>query len=281
MSCRKASTVSVITVGSRAKPASRISHAFANCLQCHSSRSMPSRLSTPNPKSQKRQSIPVPAAAAICASSRPSCAGNSRSTAPRRFRQRSGSTPHDADASPRHTRQHSPPVLALARPRRRSPRHAGSWRNHNQKTHNLVTQNARCSIVPQPTFRLRGKTGLAAASRHHRRTEARGQIPIPPAALLPPTSRDFVPWRFSDAGHWSPWIVPPSRHPKTCTNAEVIRYSRVFCGRQPRSATFIGLCGVSTPTSWTFEWSCRRVSYRVIRQLVLGSPTSIWRRRNR
>jgi hypothetical protein len=70
-------------------------------------------------------------------------------------------------------------------------------------------------------------------------------------------------------------------HLRFVPNAEVIRYSRVFCGRQPRSATFIGLCGVSTPTSRTFEWSCRRVSYRVIRQLVLGSPTSIWRRRNR
>jgi hypothetical protein len=119
------------------------------------------------PKSQKRQSILVPAAAATCASSRPSCAGNSRSTVPR---QRSGSTPHDADASPRHTRQHSPPVLALARQRRRLPRHAGLLRNHTQKTQNLVAQNARCSIVLQPTFRLRGKTGLAAASRHRRRT---------------------------------------------------------------------------------------------------------------
>ncbi len=153
-----------------AKPASRISHASANCLQCHSSRSMPSRLSTPSPKSQKRQSILVPAAAAACASSRPSCAGNSRSTVPRRFRQRSRSTPHDAGASPRRTEQHSPPALAPARQRRRLPRHAGLLRNHNEKTQNLVAQNARCSIVLQPTFRLRGKPGLAAASRHHRRT---------------------------------------------------------------------------------------------------------------
>jgi len=39
-----------------------------------------------------------------------------------------------------------------------------------KQTQNLVAQNARGSIVLQPTFRLRGKTGLAAASRHHRRT---------------------------------------------------------------------------------------------------------------
>jgi hypothetical protein len=50
------------------------------------------------------------------------------------------------------------------------PHHAGLLRNHNQKTQNLVAQNARCSIVLQPTFHLPGKTGLAAASRHHGRT---------------------------------------------------------------------------------------------------------------
>jgi hypothetical protein len=33
-----------------------------------------------------------------------------------------------------------------------------------------LAQNARCTIVLQPTFRLRGKTGLAAASPHPRRT---------------------------------------------------------------------------------------------------------------
>jgi hypothetical protein len=34
-----------------------------------------------------------------------------------------------------------------------------------------------------------------------------------------------VPWRFSDAGRWSAWIIPPSRHPKTCTET-VIRFPR-------------------------------------------------------
>src|SRR6266851_2768299 len=32
-----------------------------------------------------------------------------------------------------------------------------------------------------------------------------------------PTSRDFVPWRFSDAGRRSVWIASSCRHPKTCT----------------------------------------------------------------
>src|SRR5262249_33474634 len=170
MSCRKASTVSVIRVGSRANPASRISPASASCLQSHSSRSVPSRLSTPSPKSQKRQSILVPAAAAACASSRPSCAGNSRSTAARRFRQRSGSTPHDADASPRHTCQHSPPVVALARQRRRLPRHAGLLRNHKEKTQNLVAQNAlpldRTSTYVPPTWQNGSRCRFASSQAH-------------------------------------------------------------------------------------------------------------------
>src|SRR5882757_7809841 len=37
-----------------------------------------------------------------------------------------------------------------------------------------------------------------------------------------PTSRDFVPWRFSDAGRRTAWIASSCRHPKTCTEAEVI-----------------------------------------------------------
>src|SRR5262249_54047787 len=70
-------------------------------LAVRSSRSTPSRPPTqrlrqaPSPKSQIRQSISALAAAAACASSRPSCRGNSPSTGRRRFRRRSGSTPHD------------------------------------------------------------------------------------------------------------------------------------------------------------------------------------------
>ena len=31
------------------------------------------------------------------------------------------------------------------------------------------------------------------------------------------TSRDFVPWRFSDAGYRSAWLDRRCRRPKTCT----------------------------------------------------------------
>src|SRR5258705_12945367 len=33
------------------------------------------------------------------------------------------------------------------------------------------------------------------------------------------TSRDFVPWRFSDAGRRSAWIASSCRHPKTLYGA--------------------------------------------------------------
>jgi hypothetical protein len=43
------------------------------------------------------------------------------------------------------------------------------------------------------------------------------------------SSRDFVHWRFSDAGHCSAWIASSCRRPKTCTEAEValIRAARL------------------------------------------------------
>ena len=55
----------------------------------------PPHAATQSPNSRKRQSMPALAAADACASSRPSCRGNSASTTPPRFRRRSGSTPDD------------------------------------------------------------------------------------------------------------------------------------------------------------------------------------------
>src|ERR1039457_3835653 len=37
-----------------------------------------------------------------------------------------------------------------------------------------------------------------------------------------PTSRDFVPWRFLDAGRKSAWKGSSCRRPKTCTTADLI-----------------------------------------------------------
>jgi Putative transposase len=91
----QASTASATTASSPAKPAPAISHASANCSQCPSSQSMPSRRPTPSPRNQKHQSILARAVEAACASSRSSCAGSSQGTTPHRSRQRSGSTHRD------------------------------------------------------------------------------------------------------------------------------------------------------------------------------------------
>ena len=47
-------------------------------------------------------------------------------------------------------------------------------------------------------------TGVGKAGTTHRRC---------------PTSRDFVPWRFSDAGRRTAWIASSCRHPKTLYGA--------------------------------------------------------------
>ena len=38
-----------------------------------------------------------------------------------------------------------------------------------------------------------------------------------------PIFRDFVPWRFSDAGRKSAWIGSSTRRPKTCAEADIQR----------------------------------------------------------
>jgi hypothetical protein len=57
------------------------------------------------------------------------------------------------------------------------------------------------------------------AARSHSRGTLAAQIPIAEPAARPTerTSRDFVPWRFSDAGRRSAWLDRRFRRPKTCT----------------------------------------------------------------
>src|ERR1700692_2231274 len=65
---------------------------------------------------------------------------------------------------------------------------------------------------------LRGQYALRKITRHSNHVPAAEQRPRHRRC---PTSRDFVPWRFSDAGRHSSWIASSCRHPKTCTTAEV------------------------------------------------------------
>src|SRR5712671_4441698 len=56
--------------------------------------------------------------------------------------------------------------------------------------------------------------------------QCRPSIHQPPVAAGCHTSRDFVPWRFSDAGRRSEWIASLCRRPKTCTET-------ASCTQQP------------------------------------------------
>ena len=80
---------------------------------------------------------------------------------------------------------------------------------------------------------LGGKPFAATAPLQPSRARARGKIPIAPAAPPLPTSRDFVPWRFSDAGRRSAWIASSSRRPKTCTTAAIQQLTS-FCANIQR-----------------------------------------------
>ena len=186
-----------------------------SCLPCRSFRSMTSRRPAPrlrralSPRSPKHQCINALAAAATCASSRPSCAGNSRNTNPRQFRQRSGSTPHDDGTDARHMQVRSMSVLASSRQRYPLRRYVNVAVRRNPKAQDCVTKTIRDPFTTQFTPVPRGKIAYLAASFRHIDACARGEIAIV-AAPPPFPTRDFLPWRFSAAGRRSAWR---DRHP--------------------------------------------------------------------
>ena len=152
----------------------------------------------------KHQSIHALAVAATCASSRPSCAGNSRNTSPRQFRQRSGSTPHDDETDARHMQVRSMSVLASSRQRYPLRRYVNVAVRQNSKAQDWATKTIRDPFTTQFTPMPRGKIAYLAASFRHIDACARGEIPIV-AAPPPFPTRDFLPWRFSAAGRRSAW----------------------------------------------------------------------------
>ena len=74
-----------------------------------------------------------------------------------------------------------------------------------------------------PCTRFRSHPRRTITAPHRPRPAS---IPIAPAAPPAITSRDFVPWRFSDAGHSAVWMVRHAGVRETCTGAEVIRSPR-------------------------------------------------------
>ena len=92
---------------------------------------------------------------------------------------------------------------------------------YSRRTTNLVVLPADRSFTPTHAAMLRRKPIAATASIQHQQARTCGKIPIAHAAPPTLTSRDFVPWRFLDAGRNTAWIVSASRRPKTCTKSEV------------------------------------------------------------
>jgi hypothetical protein len=92
------------------------------------------------------------------------------------------------------------PVLSRQRP---SPHRrigfAGS------RPFNPVALSADRSFTPNCASRFRRKPIAAADAIQPQQARTRGEIPIAPAVPPPHTSRDFVPWRFSAAGHRNAW----------------------------------------------------------------------------
>src|SRR5258708_4142018 len=134
---------------------------------------MPSRLPTQrlrqalSPKSRKHHSTPALAAAAACASSRPSCGANSPmlrealSTTPPRFHERSGSTPHDDDLRATTPKKPfarllaPPPATAQLVPTLRSPRNSRTDLQPHTGPQITKTPGTRAATPPPPLRRPR------------------------------------------------------------------------------------------------------------------------------
>jgi hypothetical protein len=89
---------------------------------------------------------------------------------------------------------------------------------------------------------------LPLAARSHARGMFAAQIPIAKPAARPTErpSRDFVPWRFSDAGHRSAWLAHRCRRPKTCTNSDFAPIKRLSKNKFARALEPAKLRSVST-----------------------------------
>src|SRR5487761_2571703 len=125
---------------------------------------------------------------------------------PRPCRPRSGSTPHDAVIADPAPHRSAPFWPALAR---QHTRLRPSERLARDRSANPVEQRAIRSFAPARMPRIRANAIRSPAAAQLPQHSPRRQIPIAPAAPSVPTPRDFLPWRFSDAGRSSTWIVPP------------------------------------------------------------------------
>jgi hypothetical protein len=144
------------------------------------------------------------------------CEGASQGIAPHLLRRSSGSTPHEAVTTNRQLQCPLPFSPALRRQRPRSRRTASVVR---ALTANIVMQRSTDASTPACTVALSPKAIASNSALQSPQASPRGQIPITFAAPPPPTFRDFVPWRFSDAGRHGPWMASSCRRPRNLHNS--------------------------------------------------------------
>jgi site-specific recombinase XerD len=89
-----------------------------------------------------------------------------------------------------------------------------------------VTLHATDASTPACTVAFSPKAIASNSALQSPQASPRGQIPIASAAPPPPTSRDFVPWRFSDAGRHSAWMASSCRRPRNLHKSRLMHRSR-------------------------------------------------------
>ena len=112
------------------------------------------------------------------------------------------------------------------------------------------------SVAPNASTQTPRHASLCAtapplASRWHARGRLAAQIPIAERAARPTApSRDFVPWRFSDAGHRSAWLAHRCRRPKTCTKPDPCSAAKKHPYSITSSASASSFAGNSSPSAF-------------------------------
>jgi len=146
-----------------------------------------------------------------------------------RARLRAEVPPHTAGSNQdRHVMMPSPLIYTYGSARHPCRLSAGTAQARITALHSIAVARPILSFYPQIARshrRMRpcsaARPIAATASIQPQQAPTCGKIPITHAAPPTLTSRDFVPWRFSDAGRRSAWIASSCRHPKTCTLAVI------------------------------------------------------------
>jgi hypothetical protein len=138
---------------------------------------------------------------------------------------------------------------------------AGHAQAHVAAPHSIAAERPILPRSSQTARSHRRKRPCFAACRSGQPLQSSPTKPSPRlnphsarGTLCPHTSRDFVPWRFSDAGRHSAWRGSSCRRSKTCTSTEVapvkwqIRTRRRFSRRLPAASLTQLTCGM--------HWGC-------------------------